>query len=214
MERIRIDKQASNAVDAFLEYRRIVGEDDGGQLFSEDEFKKYKEIMLPRRMKNRLYVSFGVPGQIDCKLIGPETPCFCSHCSGYRSPFTCGCGQPGYAHVTLVETKEERMARGHPVGRDVPYAAMGGLTGFSSLADGYLRLDPSGIGPLSFSILKSDRLESDHVFERANTSLSQTAVVFGRGKDLRGFDDISFFSLITKITNCSDLNCSGGFICL
>lgn len=69
-----------------------------------------------------------------------------SQCSGYRSPFTCGCGKPGYAHVTLVETKEERVARGHPVGRDVPYAAMGGLTGFSSLADGYLRLDPSGIG--------------------------------------------------------------------
>jgi hypothetical protein len=28
----------------------------------------------------------------------------------------------------------------------VPYAAMGGLTGFSSLMDGYLRLDDSGVG--------------------------------------------------------------------
>ncbi|XP_051520636.1 protein FAM221A-like [Myxocyprinus asiaticus] len=121
-------------------------------------------------------VSFdGILGQIDCKLIGSETPCFCTHsngskpvrcqckcttsehseatnhrskkcthCKGYRSPFTCGCGQPGFAHVTLVETREERMARGYPVGRAVPYAAMGGLTGFSSLAD-YLSLDPSGI---------------------------------------------------------------------
>ncbi len=34
--------------------------------------------------------------------------------------------------MTLVETREERMARGRPVGRAVPYAAMGGLTGFSS----------------------------------------------------------------------------------
>ena len=48
---------------------------------------------------------------------------------------------------TVVETKEERLARGHPVGQDVPYAAMGGITGFSSLMDGYMRLDDSGIGP-------------------------------------------------------------------
>uniref|UniRef100_A0A8C1HS38 Protein FAM221A n=1 Tax=Cyprinus carpio carpio TaxID=630221 RepID=A0A8C1HS38_CYPCA len=212
MKRIHIDKNATNAVEAYLEYKRIVGEDDGGRLFSEEEYKKYKETVVPRRMQNRLYVSFGVPGHIDCKLIGPETPCFCTHgykqhctdfeelpkerpillpcrvkgcqcvsyeyvhisgskpvrcqckhttsehseavahqckkcthCTGYRSPFTCGCGQPGYAHVTLVETTEERMARGRPVGRAVPYAAMGGLTGFSSLVDGYLRLDPSGV---------------------------------------------------------------------
>ena len=36
------------------------------------------------------------------------------------------------------------LAAGKPVGQDVPYAAMGGLTGFSSLAPGYMRFDPSG----------------------------------------------------------------------
>jgi hypothetical protein len=72
-----------------------------------------------------------------------------SSCSGFRSPYSCGCGQPSFAHQTLVETKAEREARGCPVGRDVPYAAMGGLTGFSSLADGYLRLDDSGAGETS-----------------------------------------------------------------
>ena len=46
----------------------------------------------------------------------------------------------------MVETAEEREARGHPVGQATPYAAMGGITGFSSLAEGYMRLDPSGIG--------------------------------------------------------------------
>lgn len=51
-----------------------------------------------------------------------------------------------YEHETLVETKEEREAKGKPVGHDVAYQAMGGLTGFSSLAEGYQRLDPSGIG--------------------------------------------------------------------
>ena len=47
----------------------------------------------------------------------------------------------------IVETKSEREARGHPTGHtDAPYQAMGGLTGFSSLAEGYQRLDPSGAG--------------------------------------------------------------------
>jgi hypothetical protein len=67
-------------------------------------------------------------------------------CAGFKSSYTCNCGEPTHAHHTLVETKEEREARGHPVGQDVPYAAMGGITGFSSLADGYIRLDPSGRG--------------------------------------------------------------------
>lgn len=35
------------------------------------------------------------------------------------------------------------------MGHDVQYQAMGGLTGFSSLAEGYQRLDPSGIGRTS-----------------------------------------------------------------
>ena len=44
--------------------------------------------------------------------------------------------------------------RGHPVGHDVPYAAMGGITGFSSLADGYMRLDDSGVGSLPKEVLE------------------------------------------------------------
>ena len=55
---------------------------------------------------------------------------------------------------TIVETKEERLAQGHPVGQDVPYAAMGGITGFSSLMDGYMRLDDSGIGPPPLHVLE------------------------------------------------------------
>ena len=54
----------------------------------------------------------------------------------------------------IIETKEERLARGHPVGQDVPYAAMGGVTGFSSLMDGYMRLNDSGAGCLSLEELE------------------------------------------------------------
>lgn len=60
-------------------FSRIVGEDDGGKLFTVEQYEEYKRKMVPQRMKNRLYVSFGVPGGIDCKLVGPETQCFCSH---------------------------------------------------------------------------------------------------------------------------------------
>ena len=68
------------------------------------------------------------------------------NCNGFSAPFTCTCGESAYRHVTLVETKEERERRGHPTGYATPYKAMGGLTGFSSLAEGYQRLDPSGRG--------------------------------------------------------------------
>ncbi|KFP01178.1 Protein FAM221A, partial [Calypte anna] len=192
---------------------RIVGDDDGGKLFTPEEYEEYKRKVLPIRLQNRLYVSWRSPTGMDCKLVGPETLCFCTHrykqhktdyevipeelpvpcrvsrcpcqsyhyvplngtqpircrckhfadqhsaapgfscnscskCSGFHSCFTCGCGQPTYAHETVVETKQERLAQGKPVGQDVPYAAMGGLTGFSSLAEGYMRLDDSGIGNL------------------------------------------------------------------
>lgn len=58
---------------------RIVGADDGGTLFTPEQYEEYKNKVLPQRIKNRLYVSFGIPGGSDCKLIGPETECFCAH---------------------------------------------------------------------------------------------------------------------------------------
>ncbi|XP_077362837.1 protein FAM221A isoform X2 [Festucalex cinctus] len=210
-----LDRSALKMVDEYCEYRRIVGDDDGGILFTPEQYEEYKRKMVPQRMKNRLYVSCGVPGGIDCVLIGPETRCFCSHgykqhktdfeiipserplllpcrvpgclcsayeylphiqavpvrcrckhlpqdhteggghlckkfsfsgdCSGFKSPYRCGCGQPTFNHQTLVETKSEREARGRPVGEDVPYAAMGGLTEFTSLFDGYTALEASGL---------------------------------------------------------------------
>ena len=73
----------------------------------------------------------------------------CQNCSGFKSSYMCGCGETYPQHRMIVETKEEREARGHPVGMDTPYKAMGGLTGFSSLAEGYMRLDPSGRGMCS-----------------------------------------------------------------
>lgn len=56
-------------------------------------------------------------------------------------------------HKTIVQTKEERLAEGKPVGHDVAYQAMGGITGFSSLMDGYMRLDPRFFYCLSMVLL-------------------------------------------------------------
>ncbi|KAJ4928194.1 hypothetical protein JOQ06_015988 [Pogonophryne albipinna] len=79
MERISVDESGLQAVEDYCEYRRIVGDDDGGRLFTPEEYEEYKRKVLPQRLNNRLYVSFGVPGGIDCKQIGPETQCFCTH---------------------------------------------------------------------------------------------------------------------------------------
>ncbi|KAM4705565.1 protein FAM221A isoform 2-T2 [Rhinophrynus dorsalis] len=257
----------AQAIDEYLEYRRIVGDDDGGKLFSPEEYEEYKKTVLPLRMKNRLYVSWRSPSGMDCKLVGPETPCFCTHrykqhktdfkelpkdrqidlpcqasrcpcksfhyvplngsqpircrckhfaddhsmagtyhcmkcskCSGFHSSFTCGCSHPVYAHETVVETKEERQAQGKPVGHDVPYAAMGGLTGFSSLAEGYLRLDDSGIGTPSKSFLESSEIGNSHpflrVYDNPNTAQALTPPPIDKqlsNMRLTEEDDMAFF---------------------
>ncbi|XP_078521575.1 protein FAM221A-like [Lissotriton helveticus] len=251
----------AEAVQAYLEYRRIVGDDDQGKLFTPQEYEEYKKRVIPIRLRNRLYVSWRSPTGMDCKLVGPETPCFCTHrykqhktdfeelpterpiplpckvrrcqcrgylyvplngtspircrckhfaddhseandhrcrkcstCPGFHSSFTCGCGKPAYVHQTVVETKEERLAQGKPVGLDVPYIAMGGLTGFSSLADGYMRLDDSGRGALPLADLESTNSRMDHPFLKAYgpqvSGAPSSAVSQGRTKE---DDDMAYF---------------------
>ncbi|XP_055974598.1 protein FAM221A isoform X3 [Sorex fumeus] len=267
MERLTLPAGGAAAVDEYLEYRRIVGDDDGGKLFTPEEYEEYKRKVLPLRLQNRLYVSWRSPTGMDCKLVGPETLCFCTHrykqhktdfetipqqrpislpcrvpgckcqayryvplngtqpircrckhfadqhsaapasvchacskCSGFHSCFTCGCGQPAYAHDTVVETKQERLAQGKPVGQDVPYAAMGGLTGFSSLAEGYMRLDDSGVGVPSIEFLDSPATSTDHPFLKAfqapsSSQETQKAGTSNQVSSLRRSeeDDMAFF---------------------
>jgi len=233
---LKFDRSKAADVDAYLEYRRIVGDDDGGVLFTPEQYEAYKEEVLPQRMENRLFTSWSNSAGMDCKLIGPETPCFCQHrykqhrtdfavipadrpillpcqvkgcqcasyhyvplagccaircnckhqadehsevrpypckrgvcqkCTGFKSSYMCGCGKTYSQHEMIVETKSEREARGHPVGLDTPYKAMGGLTGFSSLAEGYARLDPSGLGAPAEEFLAQPITAHDHPFLRA-----------------------------------------------
>eukprot|EP00071_Canis_lupus_P023513 XP_013974689.1 protein FAM221A isoform X3 [Canis lupus familiaris] len=79
MERLTLPSGGAAAVDDYLEYRRIVGDDDGGKLFTPEEYEEYKKKVLPMRLQNRLFVSWRSPTGMDCKLVGPETLCFCTH---------------------------------------------------------------------------------------------------------------------------------------
>ncbi|CAF3780682.1 unnamed protein product [Rotaria sp. Silwood1] len=237
-EYISLPSNAAAHVDAYFEYQAIVGDDDGGKLFTPEEYEEYKRRVLPMRLHNRLYVSWVNPHGMDCILVGPQHKCLCRHkysehktdfveirterpiliscrqhgcrcvsfeyvantsgtsdpncrckhslehhatrspykcqkncnCTGFSAPFTCSCGEPAYNHITLVETKEEREKRGHPTGYATPYKAMGGLTGFSSLAEGYLRLDPSGRGRPDDDFLNQPITAMDHPILRAHAS--------------------------------------------
>ncbi|XP_077973218.1 protein FAM221A-like isoform X2 [Styela clava] len=233
---LKLDRTAGSSIDAYLEYKRIVGDDDNGKLFTPEEYEEYKRKVLPLRSKNRLYVSWSNSQGMDCKIIGPETKCFCQHryrqhqtdfesipetrpihlpckvkncscrsyeyiptigsqpirchckhfatdhsakndhqctkpgctCQNFTTSFNCGCGEIVGCHSMIVETKEERFGRGHPVAREEPgYAAMGGITGFSSLIDGYMRLDDSGVGAPPLEWLEQPTTSSDHPFLRA-----------------------------------------------
>ena len=66
-----------NNIDAYAEYKRIVGDDDHGTLFTDDEYQAYCKKVIPTRIKNRLFVSWQNGDGLDCKLIGPETQCLC-----------------------------------------------------------------------------------------------------------------------------------------
>ncbi|XP_001198541.2 protein FAM221A [Strongylocentrotus purpuratus] len=255
---------AAESVDQYLEYKRIVGEDDGGTLFTPEQYEAYKKKVVPTRMKNRLFVSWTSPTGMDCKMIGPETKCFCQHrykqhktdfekipterpimlpcrvkgckcvsynyvpqngsqpircrckhysddhtedqhhgcrksgcqCVAFKSSYTCSCSQPTYAHETIVETKDERKARGHPVGHDVPYAAMGGLTGFSSLAEGYMRLDDSGLGTPDEAFLNQAIGASDHPFLRMHAPTLNRLEAGRNGQEVAQLtDDMANFKL-------------------
>ncbi|KAI3385864.1 hypothetical protein SNEBB_006474 [Seison nebaliae] len=230
-------------IDEYVEYKRIVGDDDNGKLFTPEEFEAYKQQHKDRAL-NRLYVSWTNSKGMDCKLVGPETPCFCGHkyrqhetdvdvsklkkpyklrcrfgqclcaayhyvpkngsrpirctckhftdehsakhpypctqkgkcnCNQFVGSYTCDCGEAVKLHSTIVETRDDRIARGHPVaplpgepGSQVVhgYQAMGGITGFSSLAPGYMRMDESGIGAPPPEVLNAPITDDDHPFLR------------------------------------------------
>ncbi|CAF1240934.1 unnamed protein product [Adineta steineri] len=72
-----------------------------------------------------------------CILIGSQNKCLCRHkFSEHKTDFA----EIPTERPILISCQQH----GHSTGYATPYKAMGDLTGFSSLAEGYLRLDPGG----------------------------------------------------------------------
>eukprot|EP01083_Nonionella_stella_P069515 185338_1 len=208
-ERLVIGSQAQAHINAYFEYRNIVGDADGGVLLSEKEYEKFKQKAIVAR-KNRIYVSWcSLKTGMECRAVGPVSKCFCTHryrdhetdnkekrmfcrikrcpcrlfdyvpvrgcqdikchckhsysehdsgskfckretcsCGGFMSSFGCACGETYSNHETIFETKEERRANGRAVdnlcGGGEGYAALGGITNFSSLIDGVERIQIDG----------------------------------------------------------------------
>ena len=205
MERLIIPKENEKHIQAYLEYRNIVGDDDGGKLMSDEEFEAYKKKVAEAR-KNHLYVYWVNERGFECKAIGPQSMCFCGHryknhnfdnvktkkvnckepkcncalfeyipvygsndvkclckhsyslhdnltrkcgkcqtCPKFGSKFTCNCTSTYDDHRTVIENRQERLARGKTVdpawmtGNMV--AGVGGLNSFAGMINDVYELE-------------------------------------------------------------------------
>lgn len=78
MEKLTIGKDNMKHIQAYIDYKNIVGDDDGGKVMSDKEFEAYKDKVKESR-KNHLYVYWANDKGFECKAIGPESMCFCGH---------------------------------------------------------------------------------------------------------------------------------------
>ena len=65
-------------IQAYLDYINIVGNDDNGKLMSEEEYENYKKN-LKNKKRDHLYVYWINSTGFECKVIGPESMCYCNH---------------------------------------------------------------------------------------------------------------------------------------
>lgn len=76
---IHLTASAQDHVAAYLEYERIVGDADGGKMFTEEEYAEFKANAIAHRA-NRIYVSWrNMTTGMDCRQVGPSSSCFCGH---------------------------------------------------------------------------------------------------------------------------------------
>ncbi|EGR28488.1 hypothetical protein IMG5_174420 [Ichthyophthirius multifiliis] len=175
-ERLVINSNQAKHVQAYLEYQQFVGGYDNGKLMSEQEFEEFKQNYR-EKAKNRVYCVWKNSLGLDCKVVGPQSKCFCDHrfkdheylqpkdksnvncreggckckcfqyvpiygsqdfkcsckhsyldhqnlkktcskckaCSQFTSTLACSCGQKYSDHITVFETRQERIKMGKPV---------------------------------------------------------------------------------------------------
>ena len=69
---------AAEHVDSYWEYRRLVGESDGGELLSDEAYAELRRLAAAAA-PNRLFVSWRNSAGTDCYMVGPDSRCFCGH---------------------------------------------------------------------------------------------------------------------------------------
>jgi len=78
MNSIYLDSAAQAHIQAYIEYKNIVGDTDNGKLLSEEEYAKRKRKALEDQ-KNRVYVTWLNENGLECRAVGPSSSCFCGH---------------------------------------------------------------------------------------------------------------------------------------
>ncbi|CAF0983441.1 unnamed protein product [Adineta steineri] len=141
---ISLSANAAAHVDAYFEYRA----------FSEHKID-FTEIPTER------------PILISCRCVSFE---YVANASATSDP-NCRCKHSldTYGTRPLYTCQKKQLV--HSTGYATSYKAMGGLTGFSSLAEGYLRLDPSGRGQPDGDFLNQSITAMDHPILRAHVFL-------------------------------------------
>jgi hypothetical protein len=119
---IRMSASAQDHVNAYLEYERIVGDADGGKLLSEEEYAAFKANAIAHRA-NRIYVSWRcLKSGIDCRMVGPTSPCFCGHrfrqhaTDNHNKQMHCrqaGCACTLYSYIPVRGTQDVKCTCHH-----------------------------------------------------------------------------------------------------
>ena len=78
IQHIKLNQGNTKAVQDYLNYYAIVGDDDNGEMMTEKQFEAYKKKVAAARA-NHLYVFYVNNRNQECKAIGPSSLCFCKH---------------------------------------------------------------------------------------------------------------------------------------
>lgn len=259
MERLIIPKENEKHIQAYLEYRNIVGDDDGGKLMSEAEFEAYKKKVAEAR-KNHLYVYWVNEKGFECKAIGPESMCFCGHryknhnfdnvktkkinckqpkckcnlyeyipvygsndvkclckhsyslhdnitrkcskcqaCPRFGSKFTCNCTSTYDDHKTIIENRQERLAKGKTVDPGWMTGNMtggvGGLNSFAGMINDVYELEYRA---LLDDPNKKKELMADIQTENVNNNNNNIKMI-GNGNNQSNFNKLN-----ANVTNTSN----------
>ncbi len=114
---------AQDHVAAYLEYHRIVGDDDGGTPFTDKEYAEYTDRVRDARV-HRVYCTWQNAQGMDCRNVGPQSSCECSTYTQQRrdasyirmTTYTCpltSCACAGFCGHRYIDHDTDRTKSAH-----------------------------------------------------------------------------------------------------